>query len=93
MANVYLFRHQKAGIVTSHVFASPPTDEQIAPMKTEVERLHGREGWGAIFEAELMGPGDIPVFPERAAGGSRENIASSAAQTISGTGTVSHTEE
>ncbi len=92
MAKVYLYRHQQAGIVTSHVFASPPTDAQIAPIKAEMERLHGREGWGMIFEAELMGPEDVPVFPERANNGSVDNVASPALVVISGSGTVTQAE-
>lgn len=88
MAKVYMFRHQKAGIVTSHVFTSPPTSQQIAPIKAEVERLHGREGWGAVHEAELMGPEELPVFPERNGDGSTENVASPSIPAISAVGTV-----
>jgi len=91
MAKVYMYRHQKAGIVTSHVFASPPTEEQMAPIKAEVERLHGREGWGQIFEAEFVASTDeIPSFPPRDAGGATENKAAAAELAISGTGTVTN---
>ena len=58
---VFMFRHQHAGIVTSHVFSKSPTVEQIAPLKAEVERQHGREGWGMIHEAELLSD-EVPVF-------------------------------
>jgi len=90
---VYMFRHQHAGIVTSHVFAAPPTDDQIAPIKAECERLHGRAGWGMIYEAEFMATdADVPSFPERAPAGGGDNAASVSAPVISGAGTVTPAE-
>lgn len=88
MAKVFMYRHQRAGIVTSHVFLERPSEEQIAPIKAEMERLHGREGWGMIHEADLMGLGDVPVFPERENSATRDNAAVSSTPQISGTGTV-----
>lgn len=66
MAICYMYRHQHAGIVTSHVFRSKPTPEQLAPLIAECERLHGREGWGMVHEAEML-DAEIPHFPERPA--------------------------
>lgn len=85
---LYMVRHQRAGIVTSHVFLSPPTEAQIAPIKAECERLHGKEGWAIIHEAELMDGSAIPIFPERSASGGTDNIAAVSGPVISGTGTV-----
>lgn len=83
MAKVYMFRHQHAGIVTSHAFTEPPTPAQIAPLRAECERLHGREGWGMIHEAELLGADKIPSIPVRATG-----PAELPGPTISAVGTV-----
>ena len=67
MPKVFMVRHQKAGIVTSHVFASTPTPAQVAPIVEECERLHGQGGWVLIHEAELLGAGSQPVFSKPAA--------------------------
>lgn len=78
MAKVYLVRHQKAGILTGHVFTEPPTLEQMAPLVAAAERLHGKEGWARVHEAELYGPGEIPELPTRpevVAGGAGEAAA------------------
>lgn len=88
MAKVYMVRHQRAGIVTSHVFASPPTEEQVAPIVAECERLHGREGWVKIHEADLLLLTEVPVFPERAPASGQENGAAVPVVGIEGTGTV-----
>jgi hypothetical protein len=66
MAKVHMVRHQHHGVVTSHAFSEPPSEEQIAPIAAEAERIHGRPGratgWVRVVEVELMGPDDIPVF-------------------------------
>ena len=82
MAKVFMYRHQHAGIVTSHVFSKPPTDEQLAPIIAECERLHGRAGWGKIHEAEFLGD-EVPSFPKRESGPARTPQFGA-----SGTGTV-----
>lgn len=66
MAKVYMVRHQRAGIITSHVFSSPPTAEQQAPVLAECARVHGPDGWAIVHEAELLGAGELPAFPSRA---------------------------
>ncbi len=86
MRKVYMVRHQKAGIVTSHVFAEPPTPQQAAPIVAECERLHGRGGWVSVHEADLLTDG-VPSFPERG-GGSTDTQASVLPVAISGVGTV-----
>lgn len=66
MDKVYMVRHQHHGVVTSHVFASPPTPEQIEAIAAEAERLHGRPGrvtgWTRVVEAALCGATDVPAF-------------------------------
>lgn len=84
MAKVYMVRHQRAGIITSHAFAAPPTPTQQAAIVAECTRLHGPGGWAAIHEADLMSPSDLPIFPERA-----EGPAELPGPTVSATGTVS----
>jgi hypothetical protein len=58
----YLIRHQKAGVVTSHVFTSAPTAEQVAPVLADLAKRHDPNSWHTIVEAELFGPGEVPVF-------------------------------
>ena len=60
-----MFRHQRAGIVTSHVFTVRPTAEQLAPLVKDCNTRHGT-GWGMIHEAELLTANEIPAFPEEA---------------------------
>jgi hypothetical protein len=92
MAKVYFVRHQKAGIVTSHAFRSPPTEAQQAPIKAECERMHGREGWVMIHEAEFItDESTLPVFPERpgtVATGDNTGTAGVAGPAVSAVGTV-----
>jgi len=87
MPKVYMVRHQKAGILTSHVFLAPPTDEQVAPLVAECERVHGRTGWVQIHEADLMTAEDVPSFPDRSAGAGKSNAAAQPFG-VSGVGTV-----
>lgn len=68
MAKVYMVRHQRAGIITSHAFSSLPTAEQQAPIIAECERLHGKGGWAIVHESELLGDGELPTFPVRPEG-------------------------
>ena len=65
---IYLVRHQKGGIDTTFAFSAEPTPEQMAPIVAEAERLHGREGWAKVHQLTLLGPGELPTFPERAPG-------------------------
>jgi hypothetical protein len=95
MATCFLFRHQHAGIITSHVFAKQPTAAQLAPMIAEAERLHGnrpgKDGkppWHSVVEVELVTDA-VPSFPDRENSGAKDNIASPPRVTVSGAGTVS----
>lgn len=60
----YLVRHQKEGVVWAHVFAAPPTDEQVAPILKDLATRHDPNAWHRIVEADLFGPGEVPVFAE-----------------------------
>jgi hypothetical protein len=92
----YLFRHQAAGILTSHVFLTKPTDAQLRSMRAECERLHGaahpKTGeayWTSLVEVPLMDVGDVPAFPPRERpSGRTANIAGAVAPQVSGSGTV-----
>lgn len=89
MAKVYMVRHQRAGIITSHAFSSPPTPEQQAPILAECARVHGPGGWAIIHEAELLGDGELPKFLVPAGSGvGGAGAAASSQIVISGTGTV-----
>jgi len=83
MAKAYMARHQKAGIITSHVFLNKPTDEQLKPIKDECKRLHG-EGWMIIHEAELLDEG-APLFPKRESADGAKRVSEF---TVKGEGTV-----
>lgn len=65
MPKVFMLRHQRAGIITSHVFSAPPTEAQQAPLIAECERLHGRDGWVSVHEADLVGD-ELPEYPKPA---------------------------
>ncbi len=65
---IYMLRHQKAGIITSHAFTAQPTMDQAQPIIDEAVRLHGREGWVRVHECLLLEPGEVPTFPVRALG-------------------------
>ena len=67
MATCFMYRHQHAGIVPSHVITSRPRPEQLAPLIAECELLHGQKGRGIIHEAELLSSDETPKFPERPA--------------------------
>ncbi|MES1205013.1 MAG: hypothetical protein ABUS79_03670 [Pseudomonadota bacterium] len=90
---VFMVRHQAGGIASSHVFLQRPTEEQIAPIRAEMDRLHGKietksgkPWWVVIHEAELMAmPSDMPVFPERENDGNRLNRAAAPKVEVSGT--------
>lgn len=69
MKTVYMVRHQRGGIDTTHVFDAKPTHEQMAPIIAEFERLHGKRPtktgeapWVTIHEAMLL-VGEVPKFP------------------------------
>lgn len=92
---VYMVRHQAGGILTSHVFESKPTEAQIAPLRAECERLHGKAHaktgevyWMNVVEVPLLG-NEVPSFPAPApASGSKKNAAARPEFAVSGTGTV-----
>ena len=65
---VFFLRHQAAGIVHDHPFASRPTDAQIAPLRSLLEWRHGaahpRTGqayWMDVVAIEVHEDGAIPV--------------------------------
>lgn len=68
MKTIYMLRHQKAGIITSHAFTSTPTHAQSDPIIAEAVRVHGKDGWVRIQECQLLDANDVPVFPRRADG-------------------------
>lgn len=84
----YLYRHQHAGIVTSHVFTERPSDEQLAPLKAEAERLHGRDGWSAIHEIDVVGPGELPFVPPAPGSAGDGDGATVPPFSVDGTGTI-----
>ena len=90
MKTIYMFRQQHAGVVTSHAFTSKPTDEQLSPLIAEMERVHGRDGWGMVVECALLDEGEIPAFEQPRAG--RETMSISHADigelSVVATGTV-----
>ena len=87
MEQIYLYRHQVAGIITTHAFKAMPTASQISPIRAECERLHGKTGWEMIVMVDLFDK-EIPVFPDRSGDGSKKNIASVGDVSVSGTLTV-----
>lgn len=90
MSKVYMYRHQVAGIINSHVFMHPPTASQISPIRSECERLHGKTGWERIVEVDLL-VDEIPVFPDRPDGGNgKRNIANAGDISVSGNLEVSN---
>lgn len=82
---IYLFRHQAAGIITTHAFARKPTSEQVAPLVAECERLHGTGGWGMVHELLLLDGSEVPDVPQAA---SSQRSGTMAPVSVSGRGTV-----
>ena len=87
MATAWIYRHQHAGMMTSHVFTSKPTMAQLAPLVAQASKVHTKQGWGMCVEVQLLGPGEVPVFPKDD-GAQTLNVASIAAVTVDATGTV-----
>ena len=90
MKTIYMFRQQHAGVVTSHAFASKPTDEQLEPLVAEMERVHSREGWGMVVECTLLDEGEVPTFEKPRAGRETMSIAHAdiGELSVTATGTV-----
>lgn len=86
MAKCFMLRHQKAGIITSHVFLNAPTDAQRAPIEAECKRLHG-SGWVIVHEAELLDE-SAPSFPERESAPASGSVAKAPEFAIRGEGMV-----
>ena len=65
MKTVYMVRNQHAGVLTTHVFEQPPTEEQVAAMLPHAARVHASaaDGWGMVHEAQLLGPDELPQPP------------------------------
>jgi hypothetical protein len=57
MSKIYMVRGRKAGILTSHVFSSPPSDAQMKALVPEDEGA----GWPRVHEAELLSASDMPA--------------------------------
>jgi hypothetical protein len=57
---VYMVRGRKAGILTSHVFSSPPSEEQMKALVPEDEGA----GWPRVHEAELLDSSELPAAKE-----------------------------
>jgi len=97
MAKVYMVRHQHHGVITSHVFTEHPSEEQVAVLAAEAERIHGRQGrvtgWARVVEAELCGPSDLPkIDPPQGTPSTRTAPGGEAASgelVASGTGVIS----
>ena len=66
----------------------PPTDEQLAPLVAEAERLHGHGGWSRIHEIEVVAPGEIPNLPPPPGDAGADSAAAVPPFGVSGTGTV-----
>jgi hypothetical protein len=64
----YVFRHQRGGAISTHVFAKPPTDDQMAAMNDEADAIFG-PGWGEVREVELVEDDTVPSFGAKAPAG------------------------
>jgi hypothetical protein len=53
MDSVYLFRHQHGGFDSSMVFATKPTDEQMAALNARADATFG-PGWSLAVEVPLL---------------------------------------
>lgn len=95
---VYMFRHQHAGIVTSHVFAQLPSGEQLSPLLEQATRVHG-PGWIRVHEAEFIEGDAVPQIEQPAAARFSVSIQAGVARAkeerteISGVGTVTNPPE
>jgi hypothetical protein len=89
MATAYMLRHQHAGILTSHVFLSHPTREQLEPLISECERLHGAGGWTRLHEVEALATGELPAAKEPEPVGTDESVAPAPKFAVSAEGSVS----
>lgn len=83
MAKVYMVRGRKAGILTSHVFSSPPSDAQMKALVPEDEGA----GWPRVHEAEMLGD-EVPAKKNVPAALSVASGAGLPAMEMSATGVV-----
>jgi hypothetical protein len=91
MSSVWLFRHQHCGFDSSIVFATKPTDEQMAALNA-IADSRDRPGWAIAVEVELVIDGTVPVREINTTSGEPVNANEIAAKvgqyTMSAVGTV-----
>ncbi len=75
MEKVYFIRHQAAGFLHDHPFASEPTDAQKAPLLARCVARHGavhqktgEPHWHRVESFDVLAAGQVPELPEVATG-------------------------
>jgi len=90
MTIIYAIWHQAEGVVTTHLFKEPPTEAQTRALRRELEKRHNRPNMEMrVREVQLLDPGEVPEFAERApASGDAEALVAAAMFTVRGTGRI-----
>jgi hypothetical protein len=61
MKTIYAVWHQAEGVVTSHLFVEPPTDEQMIALRAELARRHNRPDMEMrVRPILLLEPDEVP---------------------------------
>jgi len=90
MKKIFAVWHQAEGVVTSHLFATYPSDHQMAALRRELERRHSRPHMlMAVREAVLLEADELPEFPRPAGFGESTKAAAVPPFGVSGVGAVS----
>ena len=94
MTNVYMVRHQSAGLVAEYVFAAPPTPQQLAVIgRVCAQRCgerHLRTGeplWMTVVELSVLDGADLAMPPPPGANG-KANASGVGAVSVSAVGHV-----
>jgi len=72
MSQVFMVRHQAAGILADYVFEQYPNELQLAAIKELSGRNHGSHHpkpphepyWLRVVAIDVLSPKDVPALPE-----------------------------
>ena len=89
MRKIFAVWHQAEGVVTSHLFASYPSDHQMAALRRELERRHNRPHMAmAVREVVLLETDELPEFSRPAPFEESSKTAAVPPFGVAGVGTV-----
>jgi hypothetical protein len=103
----FMLRHMHEGIITTKVYFEPPSEEEMAPIRADLEKRHGKTHpktgeayWLRAQESVLIVPDAAathfkPAPPEQAPAGhvGEDGVVGISSPKLSGVGTVTNPDE